>query len=57
MRWRKRMESKNYQKIKRYYDHGKWTKAMVANAVIKKWITAEEYEQIVGEPYEESHSA
>lgn len=48
----KKMESKKYQKVKAYYDHGKWTKAMVANAVIKEWITAEEYELIVGEPYE-----
>lgn len=51
------MESKKYQKVKDYYDHGKWTKQMVANAVVKAWITAEEYERIVGEPYEESVSA
>lgn len=44
--------SKNYEKVKRYYDNGLWTKNMVANAVKKGWITAEEYQEITGEPYE-----
>lgn len=44
--------SKKFAKVKRYYDEGLWTKAMVANAVVKSWITAEEYEIITGEPYE-----
>lgn len=45
--------SPKYEKVKRYYDKGLWTKEMVHNAVIKGWINAEEYEMIVGEPYEE----
>jgi uncharacterized XkdX family phage protein len=40
-----------YEKIKRWYEEGLWTKAMVRNAVRKGKITAEQYEQIVGEPY------
>lgn len=44
--------SKKFAKVKRYYGEGLWTKAMVANAVVKGWITAEEYEIITGEPYE-----
>lgn len=44
--------SKKFAKVKRYYDEGLWSKAMVANAVVKGWITAEEYEIITGEPYE-----
>ncbi|MBQ2428881.1 MAG: XkdX family protein [Ruminococcus sp.] len=44
--------SKKFAKVKRYYDEVLWTKAMVANAVAKGWITAEEYEIITGEPYE-----
>ena len=43
--------SKKFEKVKRYYASGLWNKQMVANAVVKEWITAEEYEQIVGEPY------
>lgn len=43
--------SKKFEKVKEYYDKGLWTKGMVANAVVKEWITAEEYEIIVGEPY------
>ena len=44
--------SPKFNKVKRYYDSGLWNKAMVANAVIKGWITAEEYKQITGEVYE-----
>lgn len=45
--------SKKFNKVKRYYDEGLWNKKQVHDAVEKDWITAEEYELIVGEPYEE----
>lgn len=45
------VHSKDFEKIKRYYDNGFWTKKMVKNAVIKGKITAEEYEEITGDPY------
>lgn len=45
--------SKKFAKVKRYYDEGLWSKRQVGDAVVKGWITAEEYELIVGEPYEE----
>ena len=45
--------SPKFNKVKNYYDKGLWNKTMVANAVVKGWITAEEYETIVGEPYAE----
>lgn len=44
--------SPKFNKVKSYYDRGLWNKAMVANAVIKNWITPAEYEIITGEPYE-----
>ena len=44
--------SPKYAKVKKYYDDGKWSKKMVYNAVEKGWITAAEYEEITGEPYE-----
>ena len=44
--------SKNFNKVKRYYDDDFWSKAKV-RAVVGKWITAEEYEEITGEPYEQ----
>lgn len=28
-----------------------WSKAMVKNAVVKKWITADEFKEITGEVY------
>ena len=43
--------SAKFEKVKNYYDKGLWTKAMVKNAVVKGWITAAEFEEIVGEPY------
>ena len=48
--------SKKYGTVKAAYDRGSWNKAMVANAVIKGWITAGEYEMITGEPYEEQEA-
>lgn len=43
--------SKNYEKVKKYYDDGMWNKTKVHNAV-GKWITKEEYKEITGEDYE-----
>ncbi len=45
------MHSKMFEKIKKYYEDGVWPLAWVANAVGKK-ITAEEFEEITGQPYE-----
>ena len=43
------MRSKKFATVKKYYDKGLWTKTAVANAVVKGWITEEEYGEIVGE--------
>ena len=52
--------SKNYYKVKNYYDIGLWSKKRVYNAVTNPksnpWITAEEYEEITGEPYEATNA-
>ena len=46
------MHSKNYEKIKGYYDNNLWTKEMIYNVVGKKnGIYDWEYEEITGEPY------
>lgn len=37
--------SKNFEKVKKYYDDGLWTFNRVCNAV-GKWITKEELEEI-----------
>ena len=42
--------SKNFEKVKNYYDNDIWSKERVYNAV-RKWITTEEYKQITGEDY------
>lgn len=42
-----------FEKVKIYYDNGLWGIDRVRNAVVKNWITAEEFEEITGEPYAE----
>ena len=44
--------SEKYELVEWYYEKGYWSKNMVKSAV-GKWITAEEYEEITGEPYQE----
>lgn len=41
----------SYKTIKLNYDRGLWSKQMVATAVKKGVITAEQYESITGEAY------
>ena len=43
--------SKNFEKVKTYYDKGLWSVERV-NAAVYKWITPEEYEEITGADYE-----
>lgn len=44
--------SRKFNTVKAAYERGTWNKEMVKNAVIKGWITEEEYELITGDPYE-----
>lgn len=43
--------SKNYEKVRLFYDAGLWTLGMTYNAV-DRWITAAEYQEITGKKYE-----
>lgn len=43
--------SKNFEKVKKYYDDGLWNIQRVRNAVEKKWITPEEFKEITDEEY------
>lgn len=53
---KKATHSKNFAKVKKFYDNNLWSKARVRNAVThpasNPWITAAEYEEITGQPYE-----
>lgn len=40
-----------FDDVKQHYDFRLWKKSTVKLAVKKKWITAAEYEEIVGEAY------
>ena len=43
--------SPKFELVKNYYDKGQWKIKAVKNAVIKHWITAEEFKEITGEDY------
>ena len=43
--------SKHFKKVKGYFDSGLWSIERVRNAVVKGWITAQEYKTITGEVY------
>ena len=44
--------SRHFEQVKNYFDRGFWDTFKVRNAVIKNWITAEEFEIITGRPFE-----
>ena len=44
--------SERFELVKGYYDTGFWKKKAVRNAVVRQWITADEYKEITGEDYE-----
>ncbi len=41
-----------FEKVESYYSSGLWGISRVRNAVLKGWITAEEYFDITGELYD-----
>lgn len=43
--------SPKFELVKKYYESGMWGKKAARNAVVKGWITSEEYAEITGEPY------
>ena len=43
--------SKNYSKVKKYYDMKVWNETRVRNAVTMGWITEEECTEITGKAY------
>ncbi|MCD8052349.1 MAG: XkdX family protein [Clostridiales bacterium] len=43
--------SAKYSKVQGYYAAGLWSKNQVRNAVVKGWITEDEYAEITGEDY------
>lgn len=43
--------SARFELVKGYYNSGRWKKKAVRNAVVKEWITAEEFTEITGEVY------
>lgn len=44
--------SEKFVMVRDFYEDGQWKKKAVKNAVRRNWITAAEYEEIVGEPFE-----
>lgn len=44
-------QSAKYAMVKEFYDNGVWNDTRVKNAVVKGWITAEEFKEITGKNY------
>lgn len=42
-----------FEMVKDFYDRGLWSITRVRNAVVKGWITPEQFTEITGEPYEQ----
>lgn len=49
---KKTEHSRNYEKVKGYYDGGYWNETRLKNAVTKGWITENEYTEITGNHYD-----
>lgn len=45
--------SKKFNTVKGYFDKKLWNIARVKMAVVKGWITADEFTEITSQPYEE----
>ena len=45
------MHSDKFETVKKYYDKGLWKIKAVRNAVVKGWITEEEFKEITGEEF------
>ena len=45
--------SKKYEMVKDFYDRHLWNLTRVKNAVIKEWITPEEFKMITGFDYDD----
>lgn len=47
--------SKNYSKVKRWYDMKMWSESRVRDAVENNWITESEFAEITGKVYQWVH--
>lgn len=55
-RWRKeetQMKSKKFNTVKQFYDGGLWGESRVRAAVVKGWITEDEFFEITGTSFDE----
>lgn len=41
-----------FEKVKKYFENGLWSIERVANAVVKGWLTVDEFREITGEVYD-----
>ena len=46
------MRSEKFEIVKKYFDMGLWTETKLRNAVVKNWITPDEFKEISGKDYE-----
>lgn len=45
------MHSEKYEMVRKFYKTKMWNETQVRNAVVKGWITADEFYEITGKEY------
>lgn len=45
-----------FEMVKNFYDNGLWKKKRVRDAVVKGWISPENYREITGQNYEDNNN-
>lgn len=55
-RYRIMAKKSRFEMVKNFYDNGLWKKKRVRDAVVKGWISPENYREITGQNYEDNNN-
>lgn len=55
-RYRIMAKKSKFEMVKNFYDNGLWKEKRVRDAVIKGWISPENYREITGQNYEDNNN-
>lgn len=55
-RYRIMAKKSKFEMVKNFYDNGLWKEKRVRDAVVKGWISPENYREITGQNYEDNNN-
>lgn len=55
-RYRIMAKKSKFEMVKNFYDSGLWKEKRVRDAVVKGWISPENYREITGQNYEDNNN-